>query len=107
MTNEQSWVNCRYATASGNGDMQATLEQHDLNEGYNCMRKEVRELGCYPIENIREFDGSFIDVARLEGIMIADDKPSEELVESLKRRVEKSLGVCRHCKFFEPAFIKK
>ena len=98
MTTEKSWNTCKFAVATGGGEIAYELKNHGLNQGYYCDRREITIL--YPTAEIRIEDGSFVKLAELHTILIGDEL-SEDDVKKLEAMVERALAGCKHCEFHE------
>ena len=80
--------------------MAYALKEHGLSESYVCDEKRIVDSGIYHTEHI-DANGSETVVAKLYGILIPREI-SEDEVKELKKKVDRALAGCTHCKYHAP-----
>jgi len=107
--NTRQWNMCKYSCAAGDGEYSHMLQDHGLNESYNCENPEIVKSGRYPTKPIYEEDGSFTTVAELCQIWFrvfpygyGGEEPTKQEKKEIEIIIEKALEVCKNCEFYKP-----
>ncbi len=105
VVSEQEWSTCRFSVAAnGGGEMAHELREHGLNEIYGCSKPMVVRSGIYSTQEIQEPNGSLVQVAILERLMISDVL-SLENASRVSEQVGRSLDICRICPLYQPKVL--